>query len=126
MGHISFDKDSRSACVCDQLNRLFATGSANLSQNSMDILKKAAETLKVAADGTKVEIGGHTDNVGKPQSNMKLSAARANSVMATLVKLGVTASMLTAKGYGDTKPLESNDTAEGKAKNRRMEFSVAQ
>lgn len=104
----------------------FATGSANISPNSMDILKKAAETLKAAADGAKVEIGGHTDNVGNPQSNMKLSAARANSVMATLVKLGVTASMLTAKGYGDTKPLESNDTAEGKAKNRRMEFSVAQ
>ena len=104
----------------------FATGSANISPNSMDILKKAAETLKVAADGAKVEIGGHTDNVGKAQNNMKLSAARANSVMATLVKLGVTASMLTAKGYGDTKPVESNDTPEGKAKNRRMEFSVAQ
>ena len=104
----------------------FATGSAKISPGSMDILKKAAETLKAAADGTKVEVGGHTDNVGNPQSNMKLSGARANSVMATLVKLGVNAAMLTAKGYGDTKPVESNDTPEGKAKNRRMEFSVAQ
>jgi OmpA-OmpF porin, OOP family len=104
----------------------FASGSAKISPSSMDILKKAAETLKAAADGTKVEIGGHTDNAGNPQSNMKLSEARANSVMATLVKLGVNAAILTARGYGDTKPLQPNDTPEGKAKNRRMEFSVAQ
>ena len=104
----------------------FATGRATISPNSMDILNKAAETLKAAADGTRVEIGGHTDNVGNPASNMKLSEARANSVMATLAKLGVKAAMLTAKGYGDTKPVDSNDTPEGKAKNRRMEFSLAQ
>ena len=104
----------------------FATGSANISPDSMDILKKAAETLKAAAPGTKVEIGGHTDNVGNPESNMKLSDARAKSVMATLGKLGVNAGMLMAKGYGDTKPVDSNDTPEGKAKNRRMEFALAQ
>ena len=104
----------------------FASGSAKISPNSMDILKKAADTLKAAADGIKVEIGGHTDNAGNPGSNMKLSEARANAVMETLVKLGVTAAMLTARGYGDTKPVESNDTPEGKAKNRRMEFSVVQ
>ncbi len=102
----------------------FATGSATISPNSHAILNKAADTLKAAADGTRVEIGGHTDNVGNPASNMKLSEARSNSVMATLVKLGVNAAMLTAKGYGDTKPVDSNDTPEGKAKNRRMEFSV--
>ena len=104
----------------------FATGSANISPDSMDILKKAAATLKAAAPGTKIEIGGHTDNVGNPASNMKLSDARAKSVMATLTKLGVSAAMLMSKGYGDTKPVESNDTPEGKAKNRRMEFSLAQ
>ena len=107
-------------------NITFATGSAKISPNSMDILNTAADTLKAAADGTKVEIAGHTDNVGNPASNMKLSEARANSVMATLVKLGVNPAMLTATGYGDTKPVDSNDTPEGKAKNRRMEFSVAQ
>lgn len=103
----------------------FATGSATISPNSMDILNKAADTLKAAADGAKVEIGGHTDNVGDPASNTRLSEARANSVMVTLVKLGVNAAILTAKGYGDTKPVDSNDTPEGKAKNRRMAFSVA-
>jgi OmpA-OmpF porin, OOP family len=104
----------------------FATGSANISADSMDVLKKAAATLKAAAPGTKVEIGGHTDNAGNPASNMKLSDARSKSVMTTLVKLGVDAAMLTAKGFGDTKPVAPNDTPEGKAQNRRMEFSLAQ
>ena len=104
----------------------FATGSAKISPDSMDILKKAAATLKAGAAGAKVEIGGHTDNVGKPEGNMKLSEARANSVMGTLVKMGVNAAMLSAKGYGDTKPVGPNDTAEGKAANRRMEFTLAQ
>ena len=104
----------------------FATGSANISADSMDILKKAAATLKAAAPGTKVEIGGHTDNAGNPANNMKLSAARSKSVMTTLVKLGVDAAMLTAKGFGDTKPVAPNDTPEGKAQNRRMEFTLAQ
>ncbi len=104
----------------------FATGSANISADSMDVLKKAAATLKAAAPGTKVEIGGHTDNAGNPASNMKLSEARSKSVMTTLVKLGVNAAMLTAKGFGDTKPVAPNDTPEGKAQNRRMEFTLAQ
>jgi OmpA-OmpF porin, OOP family len=104
----------------------FATGSANISADSMDILKKAAATLKAAAPGTKVEIGGHTDNSGNAASNMKLSDARSKSVMSTLVKLGVNAAMLSAKGYGDTKPVAPNDTPEGKAQNRRMEFTLAQ
>lgn len=104
----------------------FATGSANISADSMDILKKAAATLKAAAPGTKVEIGGHTDNSGNAASNMKLSDARSKSVMSTLVKLGVNAAMLTAKGYGDTKPVAPNDTPEGKSQNRRMEFTLAQ
>ncbi len=104
----------------------FATGSANISPDSMGILKKAAQTLKAAAPGTKIEIGGHTDNAGKPESNMKLADARAKSVMAALGKLGVSTCMLTAKGYGDTKPVDPNDTPEGKAKNRRTEFSLAQ
>ena len=104
----------------------FATGSANISADSMGILKKAAATLKAAASGTKIEIGGHTDNAGNPASNMKLSEARSKSVMTTLVKLGVDAAMLTAKGFGDTKPVAPNDTPQGKAQNRRMEFTLAQ
>ncbi len=105
-------------------NIRFATGSAKITPESMDIVKKAAETIKAAATGTKIEVGGHTDNVGNPASNMKLSDARAISVMSALVGLGVGKDVLTAKGYGDSKPVDSNDTAEGKAKNRRMEYSL--
>jgi outer membrane protein OmpA-like peptidoglycan-associated protein/uncharacterized protein YidB (DUF937 family) len=105
-------------------NIRFATGSAKITPESMDIVKKAAETIKAAAAGTKIEVGGHTDNVGNPASNMKLSDARANSVMATLFGLGVGKGVLSAKGYGDSKPVASNDTVEGKAQNRRMEYSV--
>lgn len=105
-------------------NIRFATGSAKITPESMDIVKKAAETIKAAAAGTKIEVGGHTDNVGNAASNMKLSEARAQSVMSTLVGLGVGKGVLTAKGYGDSKPVASNDTTEGKAQNRRMEYSV--
>lgn len=105
-------------------NIRFATGSAKITPESMDIVKKAAETIKAAAAGTKIEVGGHTDNVGNAASNMKLSEARAQSVMSTLVGLGVGKGVLTAKGHGDSKPVASNDTTEGKAQNRRMEYSV--
>lgn len=102
----------------------FASGSAQISPDSMDIVKKAAETIKAGAAGTKLEVGGHTDSSGNPASNMKLSEARAQSVMEALVGFGVNKGMLSAKGYGDSKPVGSNDTPEGKAKNRRMEFSL--
>ncbi len=104
----------------------YASGSAKISADNMAILKKAAATLNGAPAETKVEIGGHTDNAGNPASNIKLSKERANLVMETLVKLGVNAAMLTAKGYGDAKPLRSNDSPEGKAQNRRMEFNLGQ
>lgn len=101
----------------------FASGSAQISPDSMGILEKAAAAIKAAA-GTRIEIGGHTDNVGKPESNMKLSTGRAEAVVAALVKMGVDAGALTAKGYGDTKPKADNTTPEGRAVNRRMEFTL--
>ena len=73
-----------------------------------------------------MEIGGHTDNTGNAAANLKLSEARAAAVRARLVELGVSDAILTAKGYGDTKPVADNGTAEGRAQNRRMEFSLAQ
>jgi outer membrane protein OmpA-like peptidoglycan-associated protein/uncharacterized protein YidB (DUF937 family) len=102
----------------------FDTGSANISSDSLDILGVAANALKSSPAGTRVEIGGHTDNTGDPAANMKLSEDRANAVRTKLVNLGVPADLLTAKGYGDTKPVADNSTEDGRAKNRRMEFTV--
>ena len=69
-----------------------------------------------------VELAGHTDNVGKPDYNAKLSGARVATVRGWLVGKGVKADRLTAKGYGDTQPIDTNESPEGRAKNRRVEL----
>ncbi|MBL0315975.1 MAG: OmpA family protein [Flavobacteriales bacterium] len=73
-----------------------------------------------------MEIGGHTDNVGSDEANMTLSNNRAASVVEFLVKHGIEASRLSSKGYGETLPVATNDTDEGRAKNRRTEFKIVQ
>ncbi len=98
----------------------FDTGKAKIRGESTKELNDLAELLK---DGkTKGEIGGHTDNVGLPENNLALSQERAISVVAYLVGKGVPKDVLSAKGYGDTKPVAANDTAENKQRNRRVEF----
>jgi outer membrane protein OmpA-like peptidoglycan-associated protein len=67
-------------------------------------------------------VAGHTDNVGTPDANMKLSQERAQAVMAALAQRGVGADRLTAKGYGQTAPVADNRSEEGRAKNRRVEL----
>jgi outer membrane protein OmpA-like peptidoglycan-associated protein len=70
-------------------------------------------------------VGGHTDNTGSAAANMALSQRRADAVRDALVKDGVDSAMLTTKGYGETKPVASNDTPEGRLQNRRTEFTAA-
>jgi outer membrane protein OmpA-like peptidoglycan-associated protein len=70
----------------------------------------------------KFEIDGHTDNSGDSAHNQTLSQERSDAVKAQLVAMGISADRLTTKGYGDTKPMASNDTPDGKANNRRVEF----
>jgi OOP family OmpA-OmpF porin len=104
----------------------FETGSAAISPESRDLLAKAAATMKQLPAGTVIEISGHTDSTGDPAANLTLSQQRAEAVRNTLTNLGVPADMLNAKGYGDTKPVASNDTAEGRFQNRRISYAVVQ
>jgi outer membrane protein OmpA-like peptidoglycan-associated protein len=71
-----------------------------------------------------LEIAGHTDNVGTPEGNLKLSQDRSNSVRDYLVKKGIATTRIVPKGYGDTQPIASNDTDANKQKNRRTEVRV--
>lgn len=106
------------------MNIYFDTGSANITRDSLETLTSAANAIKQAPAGTKIEVGGHTDNTGDAAANVTLSQQRADAVVAKLAELGVAADTLTAKGYGQEKPRASNDTDEGRAQNRRIEFAV--
>lgn len=115
--------DSAAAKVIQLKYVEFETGSAALTDLSRYELDNLAGAMKANA-GLKIELGGHTDNVGEPAANLTLSQQRAESVMRYLVSNGVDASRLSARGYGDTRPKATNDTDEGKAQNRRTEFTI--
>jgi OOP family OmpA-OmpF porin len=102
----------------------FETGSSTITGDSMETLIKAAEAIKAAPAGTRIEIRGHTDNSGDANINMAVSLERAQAVQARLVELGVAADMLDARGFGQDKPIADNATEEGRAQNRRIEFSA--
>lgn len=95
----------------------FATGKADLTAGARKLLDAVVPCIK-----RPFEVGGHTDNVGKDDSNQALSEARAALVAKYLASKGVDAKLLTPKGYGPTQPIGDNGTTEGKAKNRRVEF----
>ncbi|HQQ76009.1 MAG TPA: OmpA family protein [Thermoanaerobaculia bacterium] len=99
----------------------FDTGKSTIKPDSAKTLDDAAAALKVAAT-LRVEVAGHTDNVGAPEANQRLSQERAQAVMAALVGRGIKADRLTAKGYGQTTPVADNRTEEGRARNRRVEL----
>lgn len=104
-------------------NILFESNSASLQQISLIEINKLLQLLN-ENPALKVRINGHTDNVGKPADNLKLSAARVKSVVEYLVSKGIALDRLTYKGFGDTKPIADNKTEAGKALNRRTEFEV--
>ena len=103
---------------------LFDTGKATLRPESNDQIENAAKVLK-AFPKLKIKVGGYTDNVGKPESNMKLSQERADVMKAAIEKAGAPAgSIEKAEGYGETNPIASNDTDAGKQQNRRIAIRV--
>lgn len=104
-------------------NILFATASATFDSASYPTLERLASLLQ-AHPNLKVEIAGHTDNVGRPETNQRLSEQRAQAVVQYLVSQGVSPARLSAKGYGESRPVASNDTEEGRAQNRRTELKI--
>lgn len=101
----------------------FATGSAKLLPAAGDTLRTVATAMK-ANTKIEVEIGGHTDSVGNEDKNQGLSERRAKAVKEFLVKEGVDEDRLSTKGYGESQPADTNDTAEGRANNRRVGFRI--
>lgn len=102
---------------------LFETGKNTLRPESQEQVKNIAEVLK-AFPKVEVKIGGYTDNTGDANANLKLSQERATTVMNELVKLGIDAKRMTAEGYGIQHPVATNDTPEGREKNRRVSLRV--
>ncbi|HBH61670.1 MAG TPA: chemotaxis protein MotB [Nitrospiraceae bacterium] len=107
---------------------LFDSGKADIKVNGKKVLDRVAEILKNITD-KQIKIEGHTDNVpigatlaGKFPTNWELSTARATTVVRYLQEKGVSPAFLNAAGYSEYKPVESNETDEGKAKNRRIEI----
>ena len=103
----------------------FETGKANLEESAYGVLDELVAYLN-RKDDEKIELGGHTDNVGTAAKNKVLSQDRANTVRAYLLTKGIDPSRVTAVGYGMSKPVASNATADGRAQNRRTEVTILQ
>jgi outer membrane protein OmpA-like peptidoglycan-associated protein len=105
-------------------NIYFKFNKATFKDESFQELNKL-ESMMSENTGLQIEISGHTDNIGTKEYNKMLSQRRANAVKDYLVKKGVDARRITAVGYGEEKPLASNDDEkEGRELNRRVEFKV--
>lgn len=104
-------------------NIFFETGKALLTSTSRLELDKAVDLMKKNPTMV-IEVGGHTDNVGDDNSNMKLSHERAKSVRDYMVTAGIASPRIQSKGYGELNPVATNDTDEGRKTNRRTEFVI--
>lgn len=108
----------------------FVTGSAQLSEQSFLLLALITRVIKECegdiGDSTVIDISGHTDDVGNDVNNLELSMDRAESVRRHLVAAGVFEFMVKAVGYGESRPIATNTTEEGRAQNRRIQFEIKQ
>jgi outer membrane protein OmpA-like peptidoglycan-associated protein/Tfp pilus assembly protein PilF len=106
-------------------NVFFETDRYDLMETSKVELNKLIDLLE-KNPSVKIEIGGHTDNVGKHEYNIILSENRAKAVITYLTENGIAADRLSYKGYGETQPVDTNETEAGRANNRRTEFKVVE
>jgi outer membrane protein OmpA-like peptidoglycan-associated protein len=104
-------------------NVTFATDSSDVSQSFYPVLGSVAKVLK-KYNQTLVDVSGHTDSDGADDYNLALSQRRANSVASYLVSQGIVSGRLMVTGYGESRPVAPNTTAEGKSQNRRVEIQI--
>ncbi|MEM7056510.1 MAG: OmpA family protein [Pseudomonadota bacterium] len=106
----------------DKIN--FVTGSAEIDQSGRALLNRLASVSVRCLNSSviRLEIGGHTDSVGNDENNQKLSEQRAEAVVQAMIDRGVRPDAMQATGFGEAQPIASNDTAEGRAENRRITF----
>ena len=116
-------RDSARGLIVNMSDVLFDTGSYTLKPGAREKLAKISGIV-LAHPGLNLQIEGHTDSVGADEFNQQLSERRADSVRDFLAEQGVPASSITAKGFGKTQPVASNDTPEGRQRNRRVELVV--
>jgi outer membrane protein OmpA-like peptidoglycan-associated protein len=117
-------RDSARGLIVSMSDVLFDTGKYSLKPGAREKLAKVAGIL-IAYPGLNIEVGGYTDNVGGDAMNQTLSENRAGSVRSYLVEEGVTTNSVSAKGFGNTSPVASNDNAAGRQENRRVELVVS-
>ncbi len=103
----------------------FEKDSATILDDSSALLEQVADTLARTPSITHVEIQGHTDDSGTPDHNKSLSEARANAVLDWLVAHGIDSSRLSARGYGQERPISPNVSPQGRARNRRVQFMIS-
>lgn len=104
-------------------NIFFDSGKSVLKPESNSELNTVVDLLNNSPK-MEIAVSGHTDNVGSAESNLKLSDDRANAVRTYLISKGISEIRITAKGYGETKPIAPNETSEGRQTNRRVEFTI--
>ncbi len=117
-------RDSARGLIVSMSDVLFDTGKYSLKPAAREKLARVAGIL-LAYPGLDIEVGGYTDNVGGDEMNQELSENRANSVRDYLMQEGVTAGSVSAKGFGNTLPVASNDNSGGRQQNRRVELVVS-
>ena len=123
-------EEAKKAELKNKLTNLFKLENIEFNVNKSTLTQKGQNTVNKLAEilheytSVNIEIAGHTDSDGSAKYNQKLSQSRVDTVKSKLIATGINASRLTAKGYGETKPLVPNTTRENKAKNRRVEINI--